>query len=53
MLNAPCKDCEKRYPACHSSCDLYKEWETKNSERRKLIQKLRGQERSFKGRKYV
>ena len=22
----PCKDCKKRYPACHDKCDKYKEW---------------------------
>lgn len=21
--NCPCKDCEKRYPACHDTCDAY------------------------------
>jgi sulfatase maturation enzyme AslB (radical SAM superfamily) len=23
---APCKDCPDRHPACHGSCDKYKEW---------------------------
>ena len=22
----PCKDCKKRYPACHDKCEQYKEW---------------------------
>lgn len=24
--NAPCKDCEFRYPGCHGFCKVYKEW---------------------------
>ena len=23
-IKAPCKDCEKRYPGCHSHCAAYK-----------------------------
>lgn len=23
MIKAPCKDCEKRYVGCHSSCEEY------------------------------
>lgn len=23
---APCEGCTERYPACHGSCDKYKEW---------------------------
>ena len=23
---SPCKDCEKRYLACHDNCQEYKEW---------------------------
>ena len=22
----PCKGCEKRHPACHDNCEVYKEW---------------------------
>ena len=27
-MKPPCKDCKKRYTACHDSCDDYKEWKT-------------------------
>jgi len=23
---APCKDCQRRAPACHGTCDRYKDW---------------------------
>lgn len=23
-MKAPCKDCEKRHPSCHSHCEAYK-----------------------------
>lgn len=36
---SPCKDCKDRHPACHGSCDRYKEWKRRlekvNEERRK------------------
>lgn len=25
MLKYPCKDCEKRYPGCHSKCEAYQD----------------------------
>ena len=35
----PCKDCKERHPACHDSCDRYKEWKQRlekvNEERKK------------------
>lgn len=27
MTNSPCKDCETRYPGCHSKCELYLDWQ--------------------------
>lgn len=27
-MRCPCKDCGKRFPACHSSCDGYQAWRT-------------------------
>lgn len=52
MSIAPCKDCINRYPACHSSCDDYKLWETENKERRKKIAKLRDEDRRFRDNHY-
>lgn len=26
MINAPCKDCPDRYPACSGRCERYKEY---------------------------
>ena len=26
MMNAPCKDCERRKLLCHGCCKEYKEW---------------------------
>lgn len=25
MLKYPCKNCEKRYPGCHSKCEAYQD----------------------------
>lgn len=52
MSIAPCKDCINRHPACHSSCDDYKSWETENKERRKKIAKLRDADRRFRDNHY-
>lgn len=32
---APCHNCEKRYPGCHSKCEAYKEYDAKNEAVRK------------------
>ena len=29
---SPCKDCIDRHPACHDTCDLYKEWKRRLEE---------------------
>lgn len=34
-MKAPCINCEERYPACHDSCDRYKEWK-KEIDRKRL-----------------
>ena len=26
MMNAPCKNCPDRYPACHGHCEKYQTW---------------------------
>ena len=39
----PCKDCKERFPACHGSCDRYKDWKKRlekvNEERKKYNSK--------------
>ena len=29
MRDAPCADCKKRYVGCHSDCEDYKAWKSK------------------------
>lgn len=36
---APCKDCVKRHPCCHDSCEDYKEYRTAISSVRERMQK--------------
>lgn len=31
-MKAPCKDCEKRYPGCHSKCEEYQAFHKANEE---------------------
>lgn len=38
-LKAPCYKCEKRYPACHDSCEDYISW---NTERKMWIEAEKG-----------
>lgn len=47
--NAPCKECEKRYPKCHSTCEKYIDWAEKRRTKTKfeVIDKmLKGYEHS-------
>lgn len=32
-MKAPCKDCMKREIGCHSNCDKYKNWKSKQKSR--------------------
>ena len=32
-MNAPCKDCEKRYLGCHSNCEEYQAFDKYNKAR--------------------
>ena len=32
MKSAPCKDCERRYPGCHSECQDYIEFSRERNE---------------------
>ena len=34
MINPPCKDCAARAIGCHSGCEKFKEFQTKQTERR-------------------
>lgn len=38
-MNAPCKDCEKRYVGCHGRCEKYFEYHKANQERLESIKK--------------
>ena len=38
-MNAPCKDCEKRYVGCHGRCEKYLEYYKANQERLESIKK--------------
>ncbi len=31
MLGTPCRNCDKRTPDCHASCELYKNWRAEYS----------------------
>lgn len=39
-MKAPCKDCEKRHPNCHSECEAYQAYDRENKARqqRRLIE---------------
>ena len=36
---SPCKGCTKRHPACHDSCDVYKEWRERHQAQQKYLEK--------------
>ena len=36
-MMSPCKDCPDRHPACHGSCEKYKEWRDKYQAQQKYI----------------
>lgn len=38
-MNAPCKDCCKRYVGCHGRCEKYLEYHKANQERLEGIKK--------------
>lgn len=38
-MNAPCKDCCKRYVGCHGRCEKYLEYYKANQERLESIKK--------------
>lgn len=38
MKSAPCKNCEKRYPSCHSKCPDYTIW---SNERQEMLKQKR------------
>ena len=41
MIKSPCYKCEKRYPGCHSRCDVYIAFrEKKDEENRKQKEEL-------------
>lgn len=44
---SPCKDCQDRYPACHSKCEKGIAWSKKCKEKRELIEAEKSQERTF------
>ncbi len=33
----PCKQCDRRVPGCHASCDAYKDWRRKLDERNAAV----------------
>lgn len=37
-MNAPCKGCPDRYPACHDHCPKYQEYHAQCEERRRQKQ---------------
>ena len=34
MEECPCKDCGKRYRACHDTCPDYKEWKSEQEKKK-------------------
>lgn len=44
----PCRDCGKRHPTCHDSCQLYQNWKKEHEkERRANWERNRAQSLSF------
>lgn len=43
----PCKDCEDRYPKCHSSCDGYISWRKQLDDRNDIIREGKEKTRSL------
>lgn len=42
--NCPCKDCERRYPACHDSCEAYIQY---SNDRAQIRKELAAQSRDY------
>lgn len=40
-MNAPCKNCERREPLCHSKCPDYKEFKEYNNKMKEDLRKRR------------
>lgn len=34
---SPCKGCADRHPACHDSCERYKEWKERDQAQKKQL----------------
>lgn len=49
MIFSPCLNCTKRQPACHSSCDEYKDYRKKLDELNALIKSNRNHYHREKG----
>ena len=41
MVKAPCKDCEKRNPYCHTSCKAYKDYRAEKDRENEAIHTIR------------
>lgn len=46
-LKNPCIDCQHRYPACQSKCEIGIAYSKKRKEERELIKAVKSQERTF------
>lgn len=44
MTQAPCAECEKRYPGCHAKCDEFSEWRESENAKNKAISDARNRE---------